>query len=54
MEHLLTVAVIAGIVAMVTTNGPQMLLSDPLVSGSVLGILFGFLGFHKDSGISSI
>ncbi len=41
METYLVLFLLAGIVAMDTTSGPQILLSEPLVSCSALGLLFG-------------
>jgi len=41
MEIYLVLFLLAGIVAMDTTSGPQILISEPLVSCSALGLLFG-------------
>ncbi|MFC1692381.1 PTS sugar transporter subunit IIC [Candidatus Latescibacterota bacterium] len=41
METYLVLIIIAGIVAMDTTAGPQILVSEPIVSCSILGFLFG-------------
>jgi len=41
MELSVVLILMAGIVAMDTTSGPQILISEPVVSCSVLGILFG-------------
>ncbi len=41
MEIPAVLILIAGIVAMDTTSGPQILISEPVVSCSILGILFG-------------
>ena len=41
MDTYLVLFLLAGIVAMDTTSGPQILLSEPLVSCSALGLLFG-------------
>ena len=41
MELPAVMILLAGIVAMDTTSGPQILISEPVVSCSVLGILFG-------------
>jgi PTS system mannose-specific IIC component len=41
MQPYLVLVVLAGIVAMDTTSGPQILISEPVVSCSVLGLLFG-------------
>ena len=41
MQTYLVLIVLAGIVAMDTTSGPQVLISEPVVSCSALGLLFG-------------
>ncbi len=41
MEIYLVLLLLAGIVAMDTTSGPQILLSEPIFSCSVVGLLFG-------------
>jgi len=41
MELYLAVLFMAGLVAMDTTSGPQMLVSEPLVSCTLFGLLFG-------------
>lgn len=43
METYLVLLLLAGIVAMDTTSGPQILLSEPIVSCSAVGLLFGNL-----------
>ncbi len=41
METYILLLILAGIVALDTTGGPQMLLSEPVVSCSLAGFLFG-------------
>lgn len=41
MELYLILFFLAGLVAMDTTSGPQVLISEPIVSCSLLGLLFG-------------
>ena len=41
METYAVILVAAGLIAMDTTGGPQMLISEPVVSCSMIGLLFG-------------
>ena len=41
METYLVLILLAGIVAMDTTSGPQLLISEPIISCLIIGILFG-------------
>lgn len=41
METYLILLILAGMVAMDTTSGPQIFISEPIVSCSILGLLFG-------------
>ncbi len=41
MEITLVLILMGGIVALDTTSGPQMLISEPIVTCSTLGLLFG-------------
>ena len=41
MEILAVLILMAGIISMDTTSGPQVLISEPVVSCSLLGIIFG-------------
>ena len=41
METYLVLILLAGIVAMDTTSGPQLLISEPIISCLVIGMLFG-------------
>ncbi len=41
MEVWAAVALLGGFVAMDTTNGPQVMVSEPIVSSAIIGFLFG-------------
>ena len=41
MEVYLLIALLAGIVSMDTTSGPQFLISEPIVSCPIIGFLLG-------------
>jgi len=41
MESYLLLILLAGFVAMDTTGGPQMLISEPLITCSIVGLIFG-------------
>ncbi len=41
METWAAIAILGGVVAMDTTSGPQMMISEPLVSSALIGFLFG-------------
>lgn len=44
MELWVVIAIFGGIVALDTTAGPQIMIAEPLVSGTLLGLLFGMPG----------
>ncbi|MFC1511792.1 PTS sugar transporter subunit IIC [Candidatus Latescibacterota bacterium] len=51
MEQVVSLILIAGVVSMDTTEGPQVLVSEPLVSCSLVGLLFGDVVFGVALGI---